>query len=200
MDEVRRAYAILGLAQGTSLREVRRRYLLLAKRWHPDRFASDRVAEATAAERMRSFNAAYHTLVERLGQRTPPKSPASPSRYGRRLTREEVERMVAAIGTEGPLDGFLNGIGWVGTRIEAVWAAAVFAVVAVRVAYLVLTLQFERLFNDLRHSPEAAFIVAVLLILGGREAYQRLVLRAHERTVGGPPASKDGLQLPKGTG
>jgi len=203
MDDVRRAYAILGLPQGTSLREVRRRYLLLAKRWHPDRFASDRVAEATAAERMRSFNAAYDTLVERLGQRTPPISPASPSpspASGRRLTREEVDRMVAAIGSDGPLDDFLNGIGWVGSGLEAVFATVFFAALILRVAYLLLTAQFKQLFSDLLHSPEAIFVLAVLLFLGGREAYQRRVLRAHERTVGGPPAPKDGLKLPRGAG
>ena len=187
MDDARRAYAVLGLPQGSSLREVRRRYLLLAKRWHPDRFASDPAAETTAADRMRSFNGAYRTLVERLGRPTPSQTP-SPPIQGRRLTREEVDRLVASIGSEGPLDSFLTSIGWVSSSLNAAFGVVSATALLLRVAYMVLTVPFAQLFSDPLYAPDAVFLIILLLVVA-HEAYQRLELRAHARSINESPSN-----------
>ena len=41
MDDIRRAYKILGLYPGSSQAEVKSAYRDLAQVWHPDRFAHD---------------------------------------------------------------------------------------------------------------------------------------------------------------
>jgi curved DNA-binding protein CbpA len=110
-DPIRRAYAVLGLEPGASERQVRKSYRALVKKWHPDRHASDPQGQAEAAQRMREINKAYDTILEHTAPKLPipPRSqsdgsaPGSPAGTGR-LSREQIEAMVQAIGTEGPLE------------------------------------------------------------------------------------------------
>jgi hypothetical protein len=105
VDETARAYATLGVAPGAPLDEVRKRYRALVRQWHPDRFARDPQGQAEAAIRMRAINDAFRCVA--AGTMVPPAAPGPPSRPhepGRRLTREEIDRMVESLGNEGPLD------------------------------------------------------------------------------------------------
>ena len=63
-DELRSAYAVLGLQPGASLQEVRQQFKNLVRRWHPDRFANDPQGRAEANDRLRVINSAYSTIVQ----------------------------------------------------------------------------------------------------------------------------------------
>jgi len=122
-DSMRRAYAVLGLPTGSPYPAVRKRYMALVKTWHPDRFASDPQGQAEAGERLRVINAAYATLQRYLdlpGGKTPPSTGRPP---GRRLTRDEIDAIVDAIGSDGPLDDLFRAFGRVTAPIENVLAA-----------------------------------------------------------------------------
>lgn len=122
-DSMRRAYAVLGLPTGSPYPEVRKRYMALVKTWHPDRFASDPQGQAEAGERLRVINAAYATLERYLdlpGGKPPP-SFAKPA--GRRLTRDEIDAIVGAIGSDGPLDDLFRAFGRVMAPIENILGA-----------------------------------------------------------------------------
>ena len=123
MNDIRRAYAVFGLPAGSPYPAVRKRYMSLVKRWHPDRFASDPQGEAEAGQRLRVVNAAYSTLARRLDVPVAKtlRKPGKP--VGRRLTREEIDAIVAAIGSEGPLDDLFRAFGRVTTPIESVLGA-----------------------------------------------------------------------------
>jgi hypothetical protein len=109
-DPIGRAYALLGLAPGASAELLRRQYKALVRRWHPDRFAGDPQGQAEASLRMRAINDAYHLLLQRStpAPDTPPSRPPRPP--GASLSREEIERMVQAMGTEGPVDQLLAAL------------------------------------------------------------------------------------------
>jgi hypothetical protein len=49
-DALRRAFAVLGLEPDASSGMLREQYLLLAKRWHPDRHGADPVMVALLQE------------------------------------------------------------------------------------------------------------------------------------------------------
>jgi hypothetical protein len=55
-------YEVLGVARGASTAEVRRAYVALARRHHPDQHAGDRAAQARAEQEMRRINAAWEVL------------------------------------------------------------------------------------------------------------------------------------------
>jgi hypothetical protein len=105
--EVRRAYAVLELTPPVSPDALRKQYRRLAKRWHPDRHASDPVAHADASDRMRRINDAFRLVASSLEPLAPPApggdaAGASPrwaggSRTASRMTREEIEELVASI-------------------------------------------------------------------------------------------------------
>lgn len=113
MDELLRAWAVLGLKPGTRVEELRKRYRMLARQWHPDRFTSDPQGQAEAALQMRALNAAYRHLLEAAVP-----APASESARAQaigvpqrgRLSREELDRLVAAIGTASPVDVFVDAL------------------------------------------------------------------------------------------
>ena len=122
VDELARAYATLGVTPWVSLSDVRKRYKTLVRQWHPDRFARDPQGQAEAALRMRAINDAFRAVVAaRVVPRVDPAGassaagatagasaraapPPGSSFSGRRLTREEIDRMVEAMRNEGPLD------------------------------------------------------------------------------------------------
>src|SRR5580765_3594644 len=121
VDPIARAYAIIGLPRGSSTRELKKQYKRLVRQWHPDRWHNDPVAQAEAAIRMRAINDAYATLEELapgppLRSRTaaPPAAPsATPSAAPaatayRPLTKEEMDAIVNAIGTENPFRGTMR--------------------------------------------------------------------------------------------
>jgi len=102
-DGVRRAYATLGLPFGASPAQVKRRYRLLVKRWHPDRFVADPMGQAEASERLTHINAAYAVLAGGVDSA----APHTQAETG--LSREQIDRMVQSIGTQSPVDWLL---GW----------------------------------------------------------------------------------------
>ncbi len=56
-------YRVLGLEEHASDEEIRHRYYVLAKKWHPDRFTHASPRHQTLAERrMKQINRAYHIL------------------------------------------------------------------------------------------------------------------------------------------
>jgi DnaJ domain len=115
VDDLRRARAILGVPQATAPDRLRARYLELVKQWHPDRYSNDPQGQAEAEARMREINVAFHLL---LAAAAPPATdpahqasspvPPQPTTPGQRLTREQIERLTEAIGTDGPLDWLLE--------------------------------------------------------------------------------------------
>lgn len=118
MDTIRRAYAVLGLPAGSPFPAVRKRYMSLVKTWHPDRFASDAQGQAEAGERLRVINTAYSALARRLDVPGGETQRSSPKPVGRRLSREEINAIVAAIGSEGPLDNLFRPLDRVGAFVE----------------------------------------------------------------------------------
>lgn len=112
MDEVLRAYAILGVRPGVSLAQLRGRYRALAKRWHPDLYSADPQGQAEAATRMQHINNAYRTLLRYLvvddGKPSIAGAKAAQRPVRERLSREEIERIVTALGTDGPVDDLLS--------------------------------------------------------------------------------------------
>jgi hypothetical protein len=121
MDEIARAYATLGVPAGSPLPAVRKQYKALVRKWHPDRFAGDLQGQAEATVRMRAINDAFRLVAERSiaaaspardATSAPPNHPPTTSRpfqeSGRRLTREEIDRMVEAMKNDGPLDWMLE--------------------------------------------------------------------------------------------
>jgi DnaJ domain len=113
-----RAYAQLGLPPGASLELVRKQYKGLVRRWHPDRFADDPQGQGEASLRMRAINDAYQLLVQRAAPVPDPPSPRPSRARGEPLSREEIDRIVQALGTEGPVDLLLGALRVVG---RAVW-------------------------------------------------------------------------------
>ncbi|HYX54347.1 MAG TPA: J domain-containing protein [Candidatus Limnocylindrales bacterium] len=81
-------YRALGLSPGASAKDVRRAYIELVKKWHPDRFAQKSARDqAVAQEKVKEINEAYHFLREHQGWYVPP-APA----YGRRDEWSEYRR------------------------------------------------------------------------------------------------------------
>ena len=116
MDLVR-ACAELGITPSASLREAKRTYKKLVRRWHPDRYANDPQAQAEATLRLQRITEAYQTIAHALGPAAAVGSGLGGDggqRYepGERLPREEIERLVRSLGNEGPLDAVLNQPMW----------------------------------------------------------------------------------------
>ncbi|MBI5799580.1 MAG: SEL1-like repeat protein [Verrucomicrobia bacterium] len=61
-DRDPRHFATLGLGTDASPELIKRAYLALVKRWHPDRFANDPEQQKIAGEMMRTINVAYEAL------------------------------------------------------------------------------------------------------------------------------------------
>lgn len=117
MDLVR-ACAELGVTPSASLREAKRAYKKLVRRWHPDRFTNDAQAQAEATLRLQRISEAYQVIAHALGPAAAIDSvlraEGGAPRYepGERLPREEVERLVRSLGNEGPLDALFQRPLW----------------------------------------------------------------------------------------
>lgn len=103
-EQLARAYATLDLPRGSSPGEAVRQYRRLAKRWHPDRYAGDRVAEAEASQRMREINVAFARVRPTLRRPAPRQTPrASATKasaeplVGGRLRRDNLDAIVDAM-------------------------------------------------------------------------------------------------------
>ena len=137
---------------------------------------------------MRTFNSAYHVLVDHLADRGVTTSTApsvgSARKPGERLSREEIERMVASINKPGPVDSFLNAVGWVGSRIEAAWFALFVVAATLRLTYLAFTGQFGELIQETKRHPELFFLLVALIGMGVAEVRRRSVLQEHGSSMG----------------
>src|SRR6185295_7032560 len=107
VDPIARAYAIIGVQRGASTRDLKKQYKRLVRQWHPDRWHNDPVGQADAAVRMRAINDAYETL-EALAPGPPPASATASAKAYRPLTKEEMDAIVDAIGTESPVVGAMR--------------------------------------------------------------------------------------------
>lgn len=66
---MREHWDILGLDEQATEREVKERYRLLVKQWHPDQFANDPRRRAGAEARLKAINLAYHAMSTMLVMR-----------------------------------------------------------------------------------------------------------------------------------
>ena len=90
MDELARAWAVLGMQKGSSIDALRARYRTLVKQWHPDQYSQDPQGQAEAQLRMRAINDAYRRLLEATAANHH-SVPAPSAPTGRRLSREEAD-------------------------------------------------------------------------------------------------------------
>ena len=63
-------YAVLGVSPTATDEEIKAAYRKLARRYHPDNYASDPTAAREAEERMKEINAAYDRINELRSQHT----------------------------------------------------------------------------------------------------------------------------------
>lgn len=111
-DELRSAYAALGLEPGASLKMVKRQFKALVRTWHPDRFAGDPQGVVEANHRLRVINQAYNTILAAdFRQVIPPSrsdpaagtanstmsAPPRPGPVVERLTPDEIDAIVDAL-------------------------------------------------------------------------------------------------------
>jgi hypothetical protein len=108
-----RACAVLGVTPSATAREAKRAYKRLVRTWHPDRFANDPQGAREATSRLQMITEAYQTIVHALGPGASP-PPTGSVRHDptSRLSRDEIERLVETMGSEGPLDAFFNQPMW----------------------------------------------------------------------------------------
>jgi DnaJ domain len=170
MDEVRRAYAVLGAQPGVAPAQLRARYKTLVKQWHPDRFAADPQGQAEATLKMRQINDAYRTLLKHLvvddgmhhapvdSQPSPARS--SPSMRGH-LSPEEIDGIVNAIGTNSPVDDLLSRFDY-GSHMT--FSAEHTTAFAIAVVAMIAMIPFAR--GRSWHTSAACFAVYGLARLG----------------------------------
>ncbi len=119
-------YATLGVGWQASPRDIRKAYRRLAYEWHPDRFSVDPARQRAASETMQRVNGAFRRVRTaplrfrvarpfRPGEATGDARAAAPKPQpiaGRRLSREEIERLVAALRVPTPVDFALDFAPW----------------------------------------------------------------------------------------
>ncbi len=132
-------FEALNLKPGASPEEIKRGYLALVKRWHPDRFANDPEEQKLAEEKMRTINVAYEALVGEAkvqvsfqhGSTAPDYNPADPA--------INTERSAYAFRERPSGFAFWRGqttwLSWAGTAILIVISLASLWVVADSLAY-----------------------------------------------------------------
>jgi DnaJ family protein C protein 22 len=85
MEEIRRftadevdeasAYAIMGLKEGASMGEVKKRFRVLAKEMHPDHVRGTPAEIKASADKFAKMQTAYHLLVEKHGRDSKSRAP-----------------------------------------------------------------------------------------------------------------------------
>lgn len=129
----------LGLAPGAPPEEIKRAYLALVKRWHPDRFAHDPEQQKLAEDKLREINVAYESLVGEAQVKpafqhnsTAPEydsaGPANPTDRGAYAHRERPSGFAFWRGHTGWLS-------WSGTAVLILISLAAFWFVADTLAY-----------------------------------------------------------------
>jgi hypothetical protein len=86
ISELGKAYELLGVKPGVSMRELKAAHRDLAKVWHPDRFGHDPRLQEKAQEKLKEFNEAYELISSGKIPRSAPTAETStppPSRPGR---------------------------------------------------------------------------------------------------------------------
>ena len=127
---------------------------------------------------MREINAAYERLAQHLAlvSKLPQAEGSVASQIPKRgrLTREEIDKLVRAIGSEGPLEGLLSAFGWVGGSIGGLFALLFVVAFAARLSILLWISDFSSL---LTARELLAFLsILILLIVGtytGRKRVER---------------------------
>jgi hypothetical protein len=173
MDDLTRAYAVLGVEAGAPPRRIRARYKELVRRWHPDQYAGDAQGQAEAALRMREINGAHATLLRHLAA-SPPAGRAGSADRGSfasrdRLSREEIDAMVRSIGSESPVEALFGALS---TFVRALrWVVAALFLVG-----FVVRLALVRDGGDLRAlllEPGVVLVVVVGAAVGLRAGRPR---------------------------
>jgi hypothetical protein len=166
VDDLRRAYAVLGLRAGAPAGQVRRRFKALARQWHPDRHGGEARNQAEAASRMREINAAYHCLAGHLAGQGPRPTvsgaslaPGGASRDGS-MSREQVESLVQALGSDGPIDWLLDGLSQIGGALRWAFVGVVAMACILRVAFRVSSGGTGAVFRD-----STLYLILALLAL-----------------------------------
>jgi hypothetical protein len=77
---VDKAYELLGVKPGVSIRELKAAHRDLAKVWHPDRFLHDPRLCEKAQEKLKEINEAYELLSSGKTPRPAPQAPTAPNR------------------------------------------------------------------------------------------------------------------------
>ncbi|HEX7318211.1 MAG TPA: J domain-containing protein [Pyrinomonadaceae bacterium] len=80
-DELSNAYELLGVAPGTTGRELKQAYHDMAKVWHPDRFSHDPRLQQKAQEKLKEINEAYELLTSGRAARTARTTPPTRASY-----------------------------------------------------------------------------------------------------------------------
>jgi hypothetical protein len=74
--DLNKAYELLGVKPGVSIRELKAAHRDLAKVWHPDRFQHDPRLQEKAQEKLKEINEAYDLLSSgKVPRPVPPKAP-----------------------------------------------------------------------------------------------------------------------------
>jgi hypothetical protein len=76
ITDLSKAYELLGVKPGVSIRELKAAHRDLAKVWHPDRFVHDPRLQEKAQEKLKEINEAYELLSS--GKTPRPAPPAQP--------------------------------------------------------------------------------------------------------------------------
>jgi hypothetical protein len=97
--ELGKAYEVLGVKPGVSMRELKAAHRDLAKVWHPDRFLHDPRLQDKAQEKLKEINEAYELIRSgKVPRSTPQASPEQNVHYrARRQQRRGVNWQLIAV-------------------------------------------------------------------------------------------------------
>lgn len=94
-----KAYELLGVKPGVSMRELKAAHRDLAKVWHPDRFQHDPRLQEKAQEKLKEINEAYDLLSSGKVPRPVPPSPQPSPQGGYRTAYAKSEKAATAHST-----------------------------------------------------------------------------------------------------